>query len=334
MTHVHFWTRRPEALVPWNPDVEPERHANGYGHAFLELFCRMRADGRSVSLGPDVDRVSTVVVVSLEEIHEWQDQIPPRMEARLAMSLLRAARPPAVILLRVDRPLTVRPPMTTTVEVMPTRASISTDRQVWLPLLPQRGLIPRDPSRQSALHTVALKAYSYNVPEWVDADFRDEVERLDLHLRIDDEIGGRWADFSAVDVVLCTQRADSLGDERRKPPTKLINAWRAGAIPLCGDHVGYRELGEDAETMLVVDDQDPRSVLAALKRLIDDPDLVAHMRRSLPQDDYSAAAVMEQYWELFESAAPGHRMTAIRSLLRSLPTAVMIRLCRKRMRAG
>ena len=147
MARVHFWTLRSGAQRPWDPDSEPELNLNGYGHAFLELYWRLRREGRDVSIGPMVPRTCDAIVVSLEEPSEWMARLPPRMAARLALACLRPIRTPAVAVLRVGLPLNIQPPRYTTLEVMPTQASVKHRYQAYLPMFPHRGLLPRDPGR-------------------------------------------------------------------------------------------------------------------------------------------------------------------------------------------
>lgn len=304
---VHFWTRRPEALVAWDPDAQPQMHSSAYGHAFLELYSRLTSAGRHVSIGPHVAKGSSLVVVSLEELAEWQPRVPARMAAHLALAVLKTARTPGVAVLRVDAALFVEVPAYVCLEIMPTKASIDRSRQVWLPMLPQRGMLRRNPDRGDRLETVALKAFSYNVPTWMDEDFAKRLTRLGFRLRIDDEHSGRWNDFHDVDIVLCTHKTETLEDEKRKPATKLINAWQAGVIPVCGDYVGYHELAIHEQTALFVAGEDAEEYVAVLTRLRDDPQLAEQIRGMMPTERYSPTAVTQRYWDAFEKVQPARR---------------------------
>lgn len=320
--HVHFWTRRPEATEQWDPDTQPDRHLNGFGHGLLEIHARLDAAGKSVSLGPRVPAQTTLVVVSHEDMTAFEPRILDRMAAHLGLALLRRRRMPGVAVVRVDISLNVEPPKYTTLELMPTRASTTHPRQIWLPMLPQRGLRPRDRQRGEVLTTVALKAYSENVPPWLDGEFSDRLEGLGYRLRIDDERSGRWQDFEDVDVVLCTHQAATLHDDRRKPATKLINAWRAGAIPICGDYVGYRELASADETALFVEGEDAESYLHALARLRDEPGLAVGVRAALPTDQYAPELIVEQYWRAFQDAPRARRSIVAREAVVALVRVV------------
>ncbi|MBM7466738.1 hypothetical protein [Microbacterium esteraromaticum] len=326
--HVHFWTRHPEARTAWDPDLEPGLHLTAYGHAFLELFQRMRGAGLPVSIGVDIPAYATAVVASMEELVAHQPQIPARMRLRLGFALLRRAlvapgRMPGMVVLRVDTYLSVRAPSFTTLEAMPTRASVRLSRQRVLPLLPQRGIRPRDAGRGDRLETVAIKAYSYNVPAWADARFRSSLTELGMTLRVDTEHDGRWEDFRDVDVVLCTHGRGV--DERSKPPTKLIAAWHGGAIPVCGSYAGYTETGVDGETMVLADGDSADALLVALRRLRDAPELASRIRSALPSAAaaHSAEAVLDTSWLAFTSAPPTPRLLS--ALAVTAPAAALSR---------
>ncbi|QMU97418.1 hypothetical protein FVO59_09465 [Microbacterium esteraromaticum] len=329
--HVHFWTRHPEAHEPWSPDDAPGLHLTAYGHAFLELFQRLRAAGRPVSIGESIPARATSVVASMEELVAHQPQIPARMRLRLAAALARRAlapRLPGVVVLRVDTYLSVDAPSFTTLEAMPTRASIRLPRQRVLPLLPQRGIVPRDPARGDRLETVAIKAYSYNVPSWADDGFRSALAELGFTLRIDTELDGRWEDFAEVDVVLCTHGAGV--DPRSKPPTKLIAAWHGGAIPVCGRYTGYIEAGIDDENMVLASGGDAVALIGALRRLRDDPAVAPRIRAALPAavDAHSIGAVLDANWGALTSAPALSRTKLLGSLAIAAPAAAISRVRR------
>lgn len=88
---------------------------------------------------------------------------------------------------------------------------------MYLPIFPHRGLLPRDSGRGDILETVALKAYSYNVPEWLNDSFEREIRDLGYLLRVDTEHDGRWRDFRDVDVVLCTHPRRPLATSGESP---------------------------------------------------------------------------------------------------------------------
>lgn len=314
---LHFWTRAPGAADPWDPDEEPDRHNDAYGHAFLELYHRMRVKGLPVTLGPTAPRGTTAIMVSFAELSQYLPAPPALFVGRLARAVLALRRRCAVVVIRNDVPFLAKVPGFTTMEIMPTAASVRTAKQRALPLLPQRGIVGRDLARGERLELVAVKAFSYNVPSWLDEEFLRAAERLGYRIRIDDEHSNRWHDFSDVDVVLCTQPED-LEDDRRKPPTKLIAAWTAGVIPVCGDYAGYREIGRDGESMVAAG-RDAEGFLSALRRLREQPGLAEGIRTRLAveADRFSADRIVQAYWETLAEAPGARRRTVFTAMCRS-----------------
>lgn len=232
MTRVHFWTKRQvEDLSSWDPDREPNLYASGYGHSFLELYARLRDAGSpTVSIGAVIASGTDVVVVSLEELSDWRRHGWPRMNLALCRAI--GWRRPALVVVRVDVHLHIRVPLMTTREVMPTLSSAERDRQRFVPLLPQRGLIQRDKARGQTCDVVGLKLFSQNMPSWL-SQLSGHLTNDGVRMRIDTEASEHsWGDFKEVDIALCTQVAAANSDPRRKPPTKLINAWAAGVSGL------------------------------------------------------------------------------------------------------
>lgn len=281
--HLHFWTaQRPKGIDAWVPDLEPEAFPSGYGHSFLEPFARL---GKvvSTSIGRWPPRRTTCIIASLEELTEWRSHVLPDIGLQLALA---ASVCRSVAVVRNDIPLGVEVPTFTSLELMPNPESVRDPaRQVAVPPFPQRGLIPRDPGRGTSIRVVALKALSFNVPEWVvEPQFADTLQRSGIELRIDTEEDDSpsWHDFKEVDIALCVRRerprfsSDKEDAHARKPPTKLINAWHAGAIPIVAPEAAYLGLIKDGVDGLIA--ATPEEVLTAIQRLSSDPVLVERMQ--------------------------------------------------------
>jgi hypothetical protein len=150
---------------------------------------------------------------------------------------------------------------------------------------------------------VTVKSNPENVPkafhsrEWIAA-----LDRLGLRWDLDapsktDGADNRWNDFSEVDVSIC-YRDDNLSPTMtRKPPTRLINAWCAGCIPLVGPEPGYLELIRDGVDGVVVHSVD--ECLEVLQRLRSDQWLVARLEAGgvLRSAEFTVDHVLDQ-WEL------------------------------------
>lgn len=183
---VHFWTLRhgPE-IAMWDPDAEPGKHLSGFGHTFLELFVRLRRAGHPVTIGRSVPRGRGAVVACLEELTEWDRHGVPRNNLALCLDMLTKGRR-ALVVIRNDVHPHIRPPVCTSLEIMPTAASVDhPSRQKMLPLLPQRGLQQRDTTRRPQIETVGLKAYRVNTPTWF-TELADRLWQKDINLRLDD----------------------------------------------------------------------------------------------------------------------------------------------------
>lgn len=306
---LHFWTRRDvDEALGWDPDGEPGRYPSGYGHTFLELFVRMRAEGDPVSIGRRVPRGTQCVVVSLEEMSEWHRHGLPHMTLALSRQLI--VDRPALAVIRNDIHPHITAPYATTLELMPTKASVTDPlRQRFLPLLPQRGIRPRSSERPLRIATVVLKAYRDNVPAWTD-DVARELAACGVTLRVDDQdrAGTRgWEDFGDADAALCTQRPDSLGDPRRKPATKLLNAWAAHVVPICEPQVAYREVAVDGTDSIFFDD--PAELPALIVGLNDDrPRLAALLAASRARSqELTASRVVAMWRDALADAPPTAR---------------------------
>ncbi|GAA1172496.1 hypothetical protein GCM10009584_11790 [Ornithinimicrobium humiphilum] len=327
---VHFWTDRDVTGVDdWNPDAAPELHPSGYGHTFLELYARLRSQGRAVSIGPRAPRATTVLLASLEELTSWLPRCEPSLVRALARSVLRTGAP--LVVVRADVHPHIPAPPFTALEVRPTQAAVvDPTREAHLPLLPQRGLVPRDPGRGTRVETLVLKAYRKNVPEWVSNSFVAEVRALGMTFELHTEESGTagWEDFRAVDVSLCSQPSDTLGDPARKPATKLVKAWRAWSIPLVVPTLPYADIGRNGVDMLTA--ETPEQVLAVLGRLRIDTSFATNLFRSSAEAGrrYETDAVASVWWKHLAGARPVPRRIPAASLVREYAAALRRRLPR------
>lgn len=278
--HIHFWVpadRIPPGVDTWDPDAEPWRFASGVGHNVFELVVRLRSTGIDVSLGSRVPRGSRLVV-----LFGWL-AFPKPYRAQATRVAIRAHG--RIALIRSDTPLGWRLPLRPIVELMPTRASITEPWQQWVPPLPQRGLVPRRPSRMGTIRSVAFKGNPGSVPEeLLSAGWGAELATrgvewlLDVPTQVDGS-DQTWHDFARVDVVLCVRRrSPESGSLARKPATRLINAWRAGAVPIAYREPGFRELGRDGVDVLFVDD--PAGAVASIDALRRDPARISSLENA------------------------------------------------------
>jgi hypothetical protein len=305
-----------DGVADWDPDRDPGRHADAFGHAFLELFVRLHARGRAVTIGPNVTDGATVLVVMLEELATYDGEVHEGTVRRLARAALRH---PSVVVVRADIPLAVSSPSFARCEVMPNRASIVDPRtQRWLPLLPQRGVVPRDPDRAGSIGTLAYKGYGFNVPsELRERSFLEALAECGVRVALDTE-PSRWPDFRTADVALCLRRFNDRWDDSRhlrKPATKLVNAWVAGAIPLVAPQAAYLELVRPGDDALVV--ESPDEVVDAVRRLTVDADLVDRLRAGGAErgQEFTADRVLDAWEALFDDEPSRAPLTATAAAL-------------------
>jgi hypothetical protein len=277
---VHFvtWTD-PDAVTEWDPDREPGRFVSGIGHHLLEPYARLRDRGWPVSVGLHPPRGTRTLAVSMNDLVSWEGY--RRRRAAWTIDLL-ALRVPRVVLVLGDHPLAARVPTFVRAVIVPNPSGAVDARTRWVPLPPQRGMVPRSPDRFGTVRSLALKTGTANVPDEVrDPEFVEALARLGVTFRLD-ERSPLWPDFSDVDLVLCTRRPRpglDADDTARKPPTKLINAWVAGCVPLVAPERGFLDLVTPGEDAIVIDS--PDDVIAAVGKLRDDPALLARLERGV-----------------------------------------------------
>lgn len=303
---VHFWVPdAPAGVESWCPDREPGRFASGVGHGVLELWARLRARGWPVTLGPDAP-AGVPVVAHLESVWDWGSSRP---DDTALLALLEAVRDATTVtVVRGDVPLSFLPSLPGAVQVVPAAGLVRRADQRWLPLLPQRGMARRLSGRHGQVRTVGLHAYAFNVPaELRDPDFgrRLRAQGRDLVLRTWDGTQGHpaWHDFSDMDAVLCLRSAPLAGDLRRKPATKLVNAWCAGAVPVVSTaEAALVELVRpDVDALLV----DSAAEVPDVLRRLDDLDLVARLEQGGAERavEFAPDAVLDRWAALV--ARPG-----------------------------
>lgn len=238
-----------------------------------------------------------------------------------------------VLVIRGDYPFTVPVPPFVTSEVAPTRAAGEAGFGRWMPLLPQRGMRPRDPGRGGWVRSMGLMSAPWNLPEFVsDGTLAAALAPLgvDLLVRTDPVA---WTRFDDLDLVLCARRAGPHDDSgfTRKPATKLTNAWVAGCVPLVFPEAGYLELARPDEDALVV--RSAADVVAAVERLQLEPRLVERVQHGVRQraSEFGTAAVLDVWEQLLWSGQ--HPVTARRDAALDVIRTVTARVGRRLRRA-
>jgi hypothetical protein len=314
---IHFWLpSAPAGLDAWDPDLEPALHASGVGHNLLELYVRLVRNGLPVTIGPEAVPGSRLVVIYSKSLYQSKSML------RQALRSVQQAGG-AVALIRSDAPVSWRFPVRPLVEFMPTASMVRRPWQRWLPPLPQRGLRPRDAARRGRIRSVAFKGNPTNVPSaLLSTEWRDALTARDLEWILDtpsrtDGSDQAWHDFTQVDAVLCVRHPDFGWDVRRKPATRLINAWLAGSIPLAECEPGYTELATEAADVFFI--RTPFDSLDAIDRLNADSSLLRTVEQRIGEraaafvPEVTLARWQEALVEAASSRRPGlrHRLLPV-----------------------
>lgn len=265
-SNIHFWMPEPpdEQTLTWEPDAQPAMFPTGIGHAFLELYRRLSLTGCNVSIGPNVKR-NDHLVFYLRSIYLWPSQssnqrpLAQQLRRRRFAALLReCATARSITVIRGDIPLDFRPVIPGATEIMPNQTSVIEANQIWLPLLPQRGMLPRDNSRYGSIRAVGLMANRDNVPDYLlNQEFGNRLSQIDVAWQpafkdFAAPTAPAWHDFRELDAVLCVREDSTEKPLLRKPATKLINAWAAGVIPFIEAEPAYLELAKPGTDAILI----------------------------------------------------------------------------------
>jgi len=189
-----------------------------------------------------------------------------------------------------------RPPM-----LLADQQVVQTPRQAngvsshFVPSWPQPGLLARARERGVRVERVGFVGRERSLaPEFRSPEFRRELARRGFALVVRED---RWQDHRDLDAILAVRSA-SPAELRRKPASKLVNAWHAGCPALLGPEPAYEACRLSPLDYLAV--ATPQDALAALRRLREEPGLFAAMvengrRRAR---EFSAPAIAARWEDL------------------------------------
>ncbi|MBD2120018.1 hypothetical protein [Trichocoleus sp. FACHB-262] len=135
----------------------------------------------------------------------------------------------------------------------------------FLPLWPQPGLIPRDPSRGDRFENIAFFGLEENiVPELRTASWREQLANLGLNWRVVSDFD-LWNNYSEIDAILAI-RSFGRQEYSWKPASKLYNAWHAGVPAILGYDSAFRhERKSELDYLEVLSLADTLQALAKLQ---------------------------------------------------------------------
>ncbi len=314
--NIHFFLTRKEMpdsfFEEWNPDDNPKMYSSGVGHNILELASRLSVRGHTITLGHKPSSDSSTVIFFKKHFLLRRD---------VTLKILRiAARHPVVLIrsdLQVDSSLVFNPYL----EVMPNHSLVQKKNQIFVPPFPQRGLIRREKWNGNRIKNLEIKCNPENIPDNLEL-LVSEINALDcaITLNVDspksaDGSDNNWNDFSDVDLSLIMRPVGQNTESNvRKPPTRLINAWVAGTIPVVDPLPAYTELIRDGIDGFIVDS--PKQVVAVVKRLVENPDYCEEVFENCRRrgEEYQVDEIIE-IWEqsisnIAKEAKVGLRRTA------------------------
>lgn len=316
--NIHFWTLETDielaSILDWNPDEEPTQYSSGIGHNIYELAIRLRNKGHKVTLGKQVPRSASLLVVFKK------DFIVSRKNSRVVSHSL--TRP--VIHIRSDLQFDLTSLFKPDIEVVSNRKLVLEKNQRYLPPLPQRGLKIRNRGDEERLTNICIKSNPQTFPKYLEGVARDaqrseSTQDLVFIWDVPSESDGsnnNWNDFSEVDVTLVLRNRNIYGhDDQRKPPTRLINAWLAETIPFIDPIDSYLELATDGVDAIVINQ--PSEILKRITEINNDliyrKELIENVKRK-------AVAIRDfnilNHWEnLFEDMIMTSKITLKRALI-------------------
>jgi hypothetical protein len=246
--------RQAPELLPWQM-TPPLDIAPGPSCWIAQTFIHLRRRGLPVRLAT-TPSPRDVNVVHYDDLPSWK---------RLPFWAF-------LVVVQADRPR----PALADIRLVQNRLGIEdAARDRFVVLWPQPGLVPRDPARGAQLSTVGYFGLpTYLAPSYRDVRMRSALAALGVSLeaRFEPE---QWTDYRAVDAVLAVREVSDFV-LAVKPATKLLNAWRAGCIPIMGVESACRQLGRPGVDYLEV--ASPDGVVAAVRRLRDEPGAAARLR--------------------------------------------------------
>ena len=318
--NIHFFLTRKEMpdgfFEEWNPDDNPKMYSSGIGHNILELASRLSARGHTITLGHKPSSDSSTVIFFKKHFLLRRD---------VTLKILRIAALYPVILIRsdlqVDAPLVFNPDL----EVIPNRSILNRRNQVYIPPFPQRGLIRRDKWNGNRINNLEIKCNPENIPDNLKI-LISEINALDcaITLNVDspkssDGSDNNWNDFSEVDLSLIMRPVGQNTESNvRKPPTRLINAWVAGTIPVVDPLPAYTELIRDGIDGFIVNN--PKQVAAVVKRLVENPDYCEEVFENCRRrgEEYQVAEIVEIWEQSISNIANETKIGARRAVRISL----------------
>ncbi len=142
-----------------------------------------------------------------------------------------------------------------------------TSKDRWIMHWPQTNLIASTRTGKESTFRIGflgLKKNSIDLKKLIDrSKYKKEIEVVFRG-------PGEWHDYSDLDAVVAIR--DFKSTHPQKPPTKLLNAWRAGVVFLGGKDSAYEQVGRPNEDYIRCGNAD--ELLFEIERLVGHPEII------------------------------------------------------------
>lgn len=256
-----LWQQLAELKSPPLPsEIHPMLPINkGSVSWIIQTYLHLRRHGANVQMS-DTIRPGAINIIHYDDLG-WK-----RLPFRGFVVAVQSDRPrPEIANLRiVQNHLCIRNPAT----------------DYYIPHWSQPGLQHRDPARGDRLERLAYYGLDvYLAPEFHNQQFKAELNKIGITFDICTN-PEKWTDYTQTDAVLAIRQSTDYVLSI-KPPTKLINAFLAGSIPILGAEPAYRQIATPGQDYFEA--TTPEQVIAILKQLKSNPNLLRQTQARLTQ---------------------------------------------------
>lgn len=290
-------------VLSWSPDCEPTRYADAISHGFFQLFLELRElyGEEKISISYQIEECDILLVFARLEYSILQN-------LSLLWALLISRPNLKVLSILSDTPADRLSVFFYSARVVPNCFRLEGPFDFFVPLLPQNSLICPLSRLQRVVGVVCSKKY---FPRHVlDDDFLESLQAMGLgfEARFVDDIqpGKEFWDLSPFGVLLCLRGGSEI-DQLRKPPTKLINCWNAGVIPVIDREPGYLSVAQPYFDSVLLDCDHRRNpegakveIVDVLKKIFfDDLGKRLHIGIQHRSDEFDRHGVCRAYMDVF-----------------------------------
>jgi len=263
-----------EGLTEIEPGSNPQQFKTGEDCWILQTFLYLKHKGFT-----NVFLVSDIVPGQICVIHYWELAAKDRPYRSF------------IIAIQADTPLA---PLAN-IRIVQNKLRVDSKYDYYMTHWPQPGLIPRDSGRGYTIKNIAY----FGHPDYLAADFKtdyfkDKLANIGVSLVINES---EWNNYANVDLVLAV-RDISAFDISGKPPSKLINAWKAGCPALMGPDPAFQQIRKDDYDYIEI--YTAEQAYEAILKLKNNPDIYLAMmeRCDLRAHEYSTETILHQWEDL------------------------------------